>query len=155
MEEIVRSVNDPRKYSEIIFYSFGEASLRLYDMLAAACELHTRGARVRVNTDGYANAVYQRDVTPDFEDNVDALSIALIAQDAETYNRYCQPKIANAFDAMLNFTRRAKEFVPDITMAVIDGLPGVDTSACRQIADDLEVKFSSQPFNILQHISQI
>lgn len=139
--ELVAAVGDPARYREVVFCGLGEPTLRLYTVLEAGSELRARGIRVRLNTDGLANLIHGRDVTPDLEDSVDALSISLNAQDAETYNRHCRPPDPGSFDAMLDFAERAREFVPNVTLTAVDGLEGVDINACRHIAERLEVGF--------------
>jgi TatD DNase family protein len=139
--EILAAVGDPRGYREVVFCGLGEPMLRLYPLLEAAARLRSQGARVRVNTDGLANLVYGRDVTPDLENNIDALSISLNAQDEATYNLHCRPPLAGAYAAVLDFAKRAREFVPEVTLTAIDGLPGVDIAACERIARDLGVHF--------------
>ena len=139
--ELVVAVGDPGRFREVVFCGLGEPTLRLYTVLEAGTELRARGARVRLNTDGLANLIHGRDVTPDLEDSVDALSISLNAQDVETYNRHCRPPNPDAFDAMLDFAGRAREFVPNVTLTAVDGLEGVDINACRHIAERLEVGF--------------
>ncbi len=142
VHEMVEAVGDPRRYQEVVFCGLGEPTLRLYDALEAAVELRNRGAtQLRLNTDGLASLVYGRDVTPDLEGLIDALSISLNAQDEEAYNRHCRPILPGAYQAMLDFTDRARDFVPDITLTVIDGLEGVDIAACQAVARRLNVKF--------------
>jgi TatD DNase family protein len=126
---------------EVVFCGFGEPTLRLYTVLEAGAELRRRGARVRLNTDGLANLVHGRDITPDLEGSVDALSISLNAQDAETYDYHCRPPLPGAHAALLEFAARARVFVPDVTLTAIDGLPGVDIDECRAIAGRLGVGF--------------
>ncbi len=140
-DEILDAIGDPRRYSEIVFCGLGEPTLRLYTSLEIASRLRARGARVRINTDGLANLVYGRDVSPDLEDNVDALSISLNAQNEVLYNRHCRPKLAGAYGSLLDFARRARDFVPDVTLTAIDVLAGVDINACAGIAADIGVKF--------------
>ncbi len=142
VNEILAAVGDPRGYREVIFSGLGEPSLRLYDMLEIAAELHRRGAeRVRLDTDGLANLVYGRDVTPDLEGLIDTLSISLNAQDEEVYNRHCRPALPGSYAAMLEFTDRARDFVADIALTAIDGLEGVDIAACERVARELGIKF--------------
>ena len=142
VDEVLAAVSDPRGYDEIVFCGLGEPTLRLYEVIEIASTLHQRGAhRVRLNTDGLANLVYGRDVTPDLEGPVDALSISLNAQNETVYNRHCRPSLAGSYNAMLEFTDRVRDFVPDVTMTAIDGLEGVDIGACERIARDLGVKF--------------
>jgi predicted PurR-regulated permease PerM len=77
--------------------------LRLYALLEVATRLRHRARRIRINTDGLANLVYGRDVTPDMEGLIDALSVSLNAQNAEIYNRHCRPKLPGSWEAMLDF----------------------------------------------------
>ena len=141
VKEILEAVGDPHSYHEVVFCGLGEPMLRLYPLLEVAARLHSQGAHVRVNTDGLANLVYARDVTPDLEDNVDALSISLNAQNEATYNIHCRPRLAGAYAAVLDFAERARDFVPEVTLTAIDGLPGVDIAACERIAQYLGVNF--------------
>ena len=141
LEEIVAAAGNPEDYREIVFCGLGEPTLRLYTLLEVATRLRHRAKRIRINTDGLANLVYGRDVTPDMEGLIDALSVSLNAQNAEIYNRHCRPKLPGSYEAMLDFVKSAREFVPDITLTAIDGLSGVDIVACDRIARDLGVNF--------------
>ncbi len=138
---VIAAAGDPREFNEVVFCGFGEPTLRLYVALEVARTLRQKGGHIRLNTDGLANLVYARDVTPDLEDNIDALSVSLNAQDEVTYNRVCRPQLPGSYGAMLDFVRRARDFVPRITLTAIDGLPGVDIAACERIAQDLGVHF--------------
>jgi len=139
--QLIAAVGAPGAFEEIVFCGLGEPTLRLYTVLEAGAELRQRGARVRLNTDGLANLVHGRDVTPDLEDSIDAISISLNAQNEDIYNRHCRPPMSGAFEAVLDFAARAREFVPSVTLTAIDGLPGVDIAACREIAEQLGVGF--------------
>lgn len=135
------AAGEPGQYREVVFCGLGEPSLRLYTVLEVGAELRRLGVRVRLNTDGLANLVHGRDVTPDLEDSIDAVSISMNAQDPETYERHCRPPQPDAYPAMLEFAERAREFVPNVTLTAIDGLPGVDIDACRAVAERLDVGF--------------
>jgi len=139
--ELIAAAGDPGAFQEIVFCGLGEPTLRLYTVLEVGAELRRLGARVRLNTDGLANLVHGRDVTPDLEDSIDAISISLNAQNEDTYNRHCRPPLPGAFDAVLDFAMHAREFVPSVTLTAIDGLPGVDIPACRALAERLGVGF--------------
>jgi TatD DNase family protein len=140
-EQLIAAVGDPRRYREVVFCGLGEPTLRLPTVLAVAERLRADGARIRLNTDGLASLTQGSDVTPELAGRIDALSVSLNAQNPEVYNRHCRPKIPGAYAAMLDFVRRARRFVPDITVTAIDGLPGVDIEACAGIADTIGVNF--------------
>jgi len=138
---LLEAVGDPGQYQEVVFCGLGEPTLRLYTVLEVGAELRRRGAHVRLNTDGLANLVHGRDVTPDLEDSVDAVSISLNTHDAGLYNLHCRPPQGGAHDALLDFAERVRDFVPSVTLTAIDGLEGVDIPACREIAEWLGVGF--------------
>src|SRR4030042_1890957 len=115
-DQLIAAAGDPGAFHEIVFCGLGEPTLRLYTVLEAGAELRQRGARVRLNTDGLANLIYGRDVTPDLEDSIDAISISLNAQNEDIYNRHCRPPLPGAFKAVLDFAAHAREFVPSVTL---------------------------------------
>ncbi|MEJ2344853.1 MAG: TatD family nuclease-associated radical SAM protein [Gammaproteobacteria bacterium] len=141
-EELFAAIGDPSRFKEVVFCGLGEPMLRLDVLLVTAEGVKARGARrVRVNTDGLANLVHGRDITPSLFGRIDALSVSLNAQNEEVYNRNCRPLLPGAYDAVLQFVRRVRLFVPDVTVTAIDGLAGVDIDACQQRARELGVSF--------------
>ncbi len=140
-EELLKAVGDPGDFQEVVFCGLGEPTLRLATLVKVGRTLRQRGARVRLDTNGLANQYHGRDVTPELATAVDAISISLNAQDEATYERYCRPKQPGAYAALLDFIKRAREPIPDVTVTAIDGLEGVDIAACARIAADLGVKF--------------
>ena len=148
--ELVAAAGDPRSYRELVFCGFGECTLRLYVVLEAAAELKRLGARrVRVNTDGLANLVHQRDVTPDFEGNIDAVSISINAQSEAVYQRHCRPPVPGAWQAVQRFAAAVTEFVPEVTLTAIDGLEGVDIHACARLAERMGLGFRARTLDVV------
>ncbi|MFC1748206.1 TatD family nuclease-associated radical SAM protein [Pseudomonadota bacterium] len=143
VDEILEAVGDVTRYQQVVFCGLGEPTLRLDVLLAVAEKLKAQGAIIRVNTDGLANLVNGRDVTPEFEGKVDALSISMNAQQKDVYDLHCRPKkdYPDAYAAMLDFAKRIKAYVPSVTLTAIDGLEGVDVDACQKIADEIGVPF--------------
>lgn len=147
--ELLEAVGDPSQYDEVVFCGFGEPTLRLYTILEVAKDLTAKGVRTRLNTDGLANFVHQRDITPDLEGNICALSVSLNAHNAAIYNRHCRPVDETCYGEVLDFIARAREYVPFIALTAIDGLSGVDIGACKKIAHELEVEFRSRKLGIV------
>ena len=141
VQEILAAVGDPTAYKEVVFCGLGEPTLRLPELLQVAHQLKQAGARIRLNTDGLANWVHQRNIVPELAECVDALSISLNAQDETTYNRHCRPPAVGAFPELLEFILCAREQIPDITITAIDGLEGVDIAACEALGERFNVKF--------------
>jgi len=141
IQDILTAVGDPTQYKEIVFCGLGEPTLRLDELLSIATQLKLKGATIRLNTDGLANAIYKKDITPQLKNCIDSLSISLNVHNAQLSTEHCRPLIDNAFNALQDFTRAARKHVPDITVTAIDGLAGVDILACKEIAFKLGVKF--------------
>jgi TatD family-associated radical SAM protein len=144
--EILRAIGAPGRFAEVVFSGLGEPTLRLGVLLEVAREIKAQGGRVRVVTDGLANLVHDRDLLASMAGAVDALSVSLNAQDEATYERYCQPNLPGSFPAMLAFLREAPRQVPKVTATAIDGLEGVDLTACERLAREAGAGF--QPLTL-------
>jgi TatD family-associated radical SAM protein len=146
-EEIIASIDDPAKYDEVVFCGYGEPTLRLNLLLEVARYIKEKGGRVRLNTDGLSNLVHKNDTLPELGECVDALSVSMNAQNSEIYDRHCRPNLPGSYEAMLDFLRRAPNYISDVTATAIDGLEGVDIAACEAIAKEMQVKFRRRVLN--------
>ena len=149
VDEILAAIGNSSRYKQIVFCGLGEPTLRLDVLLDVARELKTQGAHIRINTDGLANLVYKEDITPRMAGLIDSLSISMNAQDEEVYNQHCRPKLEGAFASMLEFSKRAKQYVPDVVLSAIDGLPGVDIEACEKICYENKLKFKRRVLDVV------
>ncbi len=140
-QTILSAVGDPSRYKEIVFCGLGEPTLRLNELLSIATQLKLKGAKIRLNTDGLANAVYKKDITPLLKNCIDAISVSLNSHNSKLYEKHCRPLVDNAFTAVQDFIRAAHQHIDDITVTAIDGLADVDIPACEKIASDLGAKF--------------
>jgi TatD family-associated radical SAM protein len=140
-DAILAALGDPTRYREVVFCGLGEPTQRLDVLLDVAQAVKRRGVPVRLNTDGLANLVYGRDVTPELSQCVDRISVSLNAHNAEVYERHTHPKLPDTYPAMLDFVRCAKARGMAVTVTAIDGLAEVNIAACRLIADTLGVAF--------------
>ena len=140
-EEILLALGDPARYHEVVFCGLGEPTQRLDVLLEIARSVKQQGGRVRLNSDGLANLIHGRDVTPELARFVDRISISLNAHNADVYEQHTHPKLAGTYPAMLDFVRCAKSQGMDVTLTAIDGLPDVDIAACAKIAESLGVAF--------------
>ncbi len=140
-EEILAALGDPGIYHEVVFCGLGEPTQRLDVLLDVANVIKQQGGRVRLNTDGLANLIYQRDVTPQLARCVDAVSVSLNAHNAEVYERHTHPKLPGAYPALLDFVRCAKAHGMAVTVTAIEGLADVNIAACRLIAETQGVAF--------------
>ncbi len=148
-EDLINEIGDPRRYAEVVFCGYGEPLLRLDLVKAVAAEVKRRGGRVRIDTNGHANLIHKRNVLPELAGLVDAMSVSLNAQNAELYNKLSQPKFGEAaYDAVREFIREAKKYIPDVTATVVS-VPEVDIDACRKIAEGLGASFRVREYNVV------
>jgi TatD DNase family protein len=147
-EELIQAVGDPRKYDEIVFCGFGEPLLRLDTVKTVASELKKKGAKIRIDTDGQANLVYDRNILPELTGLVDAVSVSLNADNASQYHHMCRsPFGEKGFEGILHFIREAKKVIPEVVATVVN-MPGVNMEACRRLAEEeLGVKFKRRVYD--------
>ena len=79
LRRAVETYGGLQDFREFIWCGFGEPTFRLDLMLEAAPWLRSRGARIRLNTNGHACMIHGRDVLPDLSTAVDAISISMNA----------------------------------------------------------------------------
>ena len=132
------------KYSAVVFCGYGEPMERADVVIEIAKWLKTKMPRlsIRINTNGQANLIYNKDITPELSGIIDCVSISLNAENAQKYQAVCNSEFGEAaFDGLLDFARRAKNFVPEVIFTVVDIMPKDEIDACRKIADDCGVSF--------------
>lgn len=149
VERLLEAVGDPRRYQQIVFCGLGEPTTRLDTLLGVSRELKRQGAKLRLNTDGLANLIHNRDVTPELADCLDQVSISMNAQNADLYTQHCRPKQAYSYEYMLEFVRRLRGRMEGVTATAIQGLPGVDIEQCKQMAARMRVHFRSRTLGLV------
>lgn len=133
---------DLASYPEIVFCGFGEPTCRIDDILWLVDEMKKAVPDlppIRINTNGHANLIHGRDVTPELAGRVDVLSISLNGSTCEEYVRVTRPRDGDkAWEAMLDFTRRAAQYVPKVVMTIVnkDKSPE-EIEACRVLCESL------------------
>ncbi len=145
--EVKQAIGDPRTWQEVVFCGYGESLLRLELVKEIAAWLKGQGVKVRVNTDGQANLVHGRNILPELQGLVDAVSVSLNAPDAATYQRLCRSDFGEAgFEGVKEFIRLASGYIPEVTATAV-AIPGIDMQACRRVATDLGVVFREREYN--------
>lgn len=135
--------------SEVVLCGFGEPTLRLEETKAVARWLRERGLRVRLNTNGQGSLVHGRDVARELAEVVDACSVSLNAQDADTYEALCRPSLGReAYEAVKRFIVAAREAGIETSATVVEVPYWVDVETCRRICrEELGVPFRTRRFN--------
>ncbi len=70
---------------------------------------------------------------------VDKVSVSLNAGDKETYNEICKPTFADAYEAAIDFIKKAKS-VLEVEVTVVR-MPEVDIAKAQAVAEALGVNF--------------
>lgn len=145
--EIIKAISDPTKYAEVVFCGYGEPLIRLDAVEKIAKTLKDKyNSVIRIDTDGEANLVHNRNILPELAGLVDIISVSLNAQDAATFDSLCHSKFGiKAYPAIIDFIKEAKKHIPRVIASVVE-LPQVDIAKCREIADNLGVEFLIRPY---------
>jgi len=149
VDEIISAIGDPSGYEELVFCGLGEPSLRVDTVLEVAHYLKSKNCFVRLNTNGLANREYKKNIAPELAQCIDAMSISLNAQDEIAYDYHCRPKELGAYYEMRDFITCAIDSIKEVTLTAIDGLQGIDISACENIAKGYGIKFKRRVYNIV------
>jgi TatD DNase family protein len=141
IEQILAAMGDPTGYDEVVFCGYGEPTLRLDAIKEISARLRKKGVRVRLDTNGQGNLIHGRNICPELQSLVQAVSISLNAATQADYNAICSPRDElKAYPSIMDFVRTAKRSFDDVVVSVVN-FPGVDVQACRCIAEDLGVSF--------------
>jgi len=145
--EVIAAMGDLTGINEVVFCGYGEPLLRLELIREVAAWLKQRNLKVRINTDGQANLVYGRNILPELQGLVDAVSVSLNAADSATYQHWCQSRFGEeGYGAVREFLQLARQVIPSVTATAVT-LPGLDIEACRQVAQELGVEFREREYN--------
>ncbi len=145
-EEVVEAFDafDMSSFNEVVFCGFGEPT-EAWDVLRRVAR-YVKDAfdlPTRVNTNGLGSLICGRDIAPEFEGIIDTVSISLNAPDAQTYQKIVRSEFGErSFEAMLDFAREVKRYVPHVVMTTVDTTISHDDEArCREICEKLGVRY--------------
>ena len=135
---------DFSQYRELVFCGFGEPMYRTDDIVWLVDELKKRVPNlppVRINTNGHANLFLGRDGAPLLQGRIDTISISLNGSTPEEYCAVTKPRQGvQAWDAMLDFARECREYVPHVVMTIVDkDKTPEEIARCRRLTEDLGV----------------
>ncbi len=144
-EEILKDIEarEPEKFPELVFCGYGEPTERQDDIVYIMKKLKEAHPfmKIRINTNGQADLINGRDTTTELFGLVDTLSISLNCANAESYQKVCHSEFGEkAFDALIDYAKRAKKYVPKVIFSVVRGsIPDSDIDICQKIADNAGV----------------
>jgi len=146
-EEIIDALRGFERYREVVFCGFGEPTERLETLKKVARFLKSRGARIRLVTNGQGNLINGRPILGELKGLLDSVSISLNTADPRQYMELCRPRFGEeAFNGVIDFVKEAKKEVGFVEITAID-MPQVDTSRVRNLANELGVSFRLRRFN--------
>jgi len=135
---------------ELIFCGFGEPLERLGDVCKIIDQLKAKypNLKVRVNTNGLANLIHGKDITPELKGRFDTVSISLNAPDAEEFLALTRSKFGiQSYDALKDFAVKAKQFVPNVVLTVVEKVMSKEKiEICRKTCEKLGVTLRVRPF---------
>jgi TatD family-associated radical SAM protein len=136
-------------FEELVFCGYGEPTMRLDALLDCARLVRAGkaapvppGIRIRVNTNGLANAVWGRDVVPEMKGLVDSVHVSMNTADPlqwEALMRPMRPWAEGAFGKVKDFIREAARLLPETFVTVVEG-NGVDIDRFKALAAELGAK---------------
>ncbi len=152
VQEVCDSIDkwDLSQYKEIVFCGYGEPTERLPDLLEVARYIKSKSSiPLRINTNGLADLIWQKETAPMLAGLIDSVSVSLNAMDAEEYLRLTRSKFGiGSYDAMLRFTRDCTRYVPNVMMTVV-GEPITtpeEQETCRKICEGVGAVLRVRPY---------
>ena len=138
-----------RSWDGLVFCGFGEPTQRLDVLLEVARWLrqhYGRPLQIRLDTNGHGYELNPgRDVVAELKKaGIDKVSVSLNAGDSETYFEICKPTFPCAYEAVLDFIRKAKLLL-DVEVTAVR-LPEVDLVKVQAVADCLGVVFKVREY---------
>jgi TatD DNase family protein len=149
-QSVIAAIGDPLEFSEVVFCGFGEPTIRLEVFLQVAKWLRSKGVtKIRLNTNGQANLIHQRNVIPDLVGLIDSVSISINEPNSERYQQMMQSDFGEAaFGAVIAFALGCVGKIPEVILTAVS-YPGSDPEAINKIAQDIGAKFRLREFNDL------
>ncbi len=143
-DEIFNSIveKNPEKYSELVFCGYGEPTERLGDLISVAKRVKEKySVKIRINTNGHSSLIQDCDTAPMYKDVIDTVSISLNAPNASEYDKVCHSVFGErAYEGLLDFANKVKEYVPCVVLTVVDvALTPDEIEECQQIAESVGV----------------
>ncbi len=148
VKEILAAIGDPSRFREIVFCGYGEPLLRLAEVIAVSKVLKEQNIPVRVNTNGQANLIHQRNIIPEIAPYISTISISLNAENETVYNQVCQPSFGpGTYQKVKEFILACKPLITNIIVTAV-ALPQVNIKAVKQLVEkELGVRFKLRHYD--------
>ena len=145
-EEVIQRIGDPKRYSEIVFCGYGEPTIRLDALKEISRWVKERGGKTRLNTDGHGSLINKRNIVPELEPIIDAVSISLNSPDPHQYGELMRIDGKKHFAAMVDFAKECVRSTPVVMMTVVD-LEEVSMEEARKLVEEeIGATFIRRPY---------
>lgn len=135
------------KPDHVVFCGFGEPTMRLDTLLEVARYVKDYGGHTRIDTNGHGSLYNGRNIVPELAGLIDAVSVSLNEPSAASYQDLCACRYGEeGWSALQEFAREAKAAGIDVTLTVVDLIGQEKIDQCRQIADDMGVRFRARTY---------
>jgi len=141
-------------FKEFVFCGYGEPTMRLEALLACARLIKKGRAapvpetlRIRLNTNGLANAVWGRNVVPEMKGLIDSVHVSLNTSDPAQWlerMRPMEPWAASGFEKVKEFIREASMLLPETVATAVEDA-NVDAEKFRELAAKLGAEVRLRP----------
>ena len=150
LEDIISQFKSFKTPKNVVFCGYGEPFLKK-DMMKSFAEYLRKNypnIKIRVNTNGHANAIYKYNVAEEFKDLLDEASVSLNSDNAQQYNEICNPKIENAYEEVKKFIKACSDAGIEVSASIVTGFDNRDINVenCERIANSLGAKFRNREF---------
>ena len=150
IEQIEAKKDIISKSDEVVFCGYGEPLIKINEVVEISKYLKENypNIKIRINTNGHANAIHKRNVALELAPYVDNISISLNGENEEVYSKVSNPKIENAYEEVKRFIRACIEEKIKTTTTVVSKVPNypVDVQRCAIVAKSLGAKFREREF---------
>ena len=150
IEQIEAKKDIISKAEEIVFCGYGEPLIKINEVVEISKYLKENypNIKIRINTNGHANAIHKRNVALELAPFVDNISISLNGENEETYYKVSNPKIENAYEEVKRFIRACVEEKIKTTTTVVSNIPNYPVNVERSeiVAKSLGAKFRVREF---------
>ena len=145
----LKEVLNIKNWTEIVFCGFGEPTEK-FDLLLQVTRWikkhYGKPVKFRVNTNGQGYLLNPNvDVVKELKKaGIDKVSVSLNASNQEVYNNICQPKLNHAFNAVIDFIKKAKKEL-DVEVTAV-GITEIDIRKISEIAEKIGVRFRRREY---------
>jgi TatD DNase family protein len=130
----IKEISDPKNYSEIVFCGYGEPTIRWEIVKQVSKFVKDNGGKTRLNTNGHANVINKKDITPEMKGLIDEVSISLNTFDPKQYAELVGLE-TSYFDEMIDFAKKSKSFVEKVVMTIVS-IDEIDIERARKITEE-------------------